>query len=1545
MKFSYFWSSAGLLFLFLSPFSPLPVWAQAPAPSGVTILSPYNGQVNLEWTPDTLGSGVTAYAISRQLLNLTCTPTPTPTGPFTPDATPTPIATVLLSAMPEAGTPVFQDFQVTNGRVYLYQVQGIDLNGPGISSAVTAAPFLAPAAVQPVSVLNIHSNALDLFWGVPVSSYPISYYSVYRYAYMATTLLPTSTSTNSPTITPTATSTPIGTWNTSTATFTPTPFTPTSTATAVFSPIAPISVATIFVPINLIAASVTGTSYSDTTCSPGPEAYYYVVMAADSDNPGNLSAQPSVPSNPALPQNMSPPGPVSLTGVLSTTTYGVSLSWTGSLSTENVTAYQVLQNSSITLTTIPYAGSGSVSYFDNTIPGTGQPVVYTVQATNAFGTTNSNPISITVAECSEASIIVTPDATTNAVTVTWQPATSGTYGLGGYQVYKSLYGVPANNPTPIASATATPNPFYVVTFNPTVGYTITPVIDTPIQNHMNYWVQPLDSTGHGGLVGVAVPPALNLAPTPPTNVGAAAPVGNDQIAVSWQAGTPGFFDSAQRYVIFRLNFTTPTPTPRFVAKVPATQLSYTDIAPELTPGTLLGYQVALADALGNTSDPASSNPVTTILLSNPPATPRVLPFTGSDTSILFSWAANPRADSVTNYLVYGSDWLTVSGNTPTPVLVAPATGTPTRVFTFAPTPTPWTANNYYLVAQNAVGNSQPATMNGIPVPAYNVTAVIPAGTQQVSVSWNLVPALTVTPVIDSYGIYRSLTPDANFTPVTTVPISTTGYMDVPPTATAGVSYYYRVTARSGQSAESPLYSVLTPDPQGSVLIWPNAPSGLTSISGANQTTLYWAGNASQENVLSYVIYQNGTPTMTVTPSPTLSVGFVETPGNLSVYQVVANNSAGPSTLSQAVSVLVPPAVTPSIGLTPPPYVTPVPSQTPAFYPAVWITGLTYSNAVGGYSINRLSVPTPSTTPTYVAIGSVNSPVSYYSDTGFAPGYVNSYQVVANNGLGLNSNPAVSAQWGVTLWPNPTNFSFAGNATSVTVSWATPTGNNVNVTGYDIYRSLYPTMTPNPTPLVSSTPPINNYFDSAVTTGTAYIYWMDAQNASGNSGLSAPQSFIPAPVPTLYLTPLAESNQLFWMPITVAATSPVTGYAIYRAGVTPSQTPNFAPIGSIVEPISNTNYVDTSNLTDGVSYIYEIAPSSQNNILGPFSNIVGQNTYPKPVSNLVAVSSDSLVQLRWNSEGVTNSTVIIQRKLGPASAASFQTIANRYQGANFIDTGVQDKNYYVYHVYTVDAQGMTSNAYASAIALPAAAPILPIVQTAESGGSTILVTGSPVTLTQNTSDTQTLIGNTLSWGGADQTFNPQTMYPLGGYSISRSMDGGGVYQNIGTIPATFVNGLPTASASYFDPVTLINGIPYTYLVQAFDNPPDLPVPLSEAVTEDLVHLSGYNPVTGYPISPNTALDRNAIRPFGASNEQLVKIRFVVTTPGNVTIKVYTLDGTFIEPLVNQVYYQPGIYWTSWDAHNKNGNLVASGVYLITTESPGGHQEFSKVAVIK
>jgi hypothetical protein len=169
--------------------------------------------------------------------------------------------------------------------------------------------------------------------------------------------------------------------------------------------------------------------------------------------------------------------------------------------------------------------------------------------------------------------------------------------------------------------------------------------------------------------------------------------------------------------------------------------------------------------------------------------------------------------------------------------------------------------------------------------------------------------------------------------------------------------------------------------------------------------------------------------------------------------------------------------------------------------------------------------------------------------------------------------------------------------------------------------------------------------------------------------------------------------------------------------------------------------------------------------------------------------------------------------------------------------------------------------------------------------------------------------------------------------------------VNQVPVTFINDIPSRPITCFDQIPLIGTSAHTYLIQAFDAPPDLPVPLSQAATQGLAHTTSYNPVIAYPVGSNTALDRNAIRPFSnLANEQKVNIRFVVSTQGNVNIKVYSLNGTFIKELVN-TSYAPGIHWTAWDAHNMNGSLVASGVYLISTESPGGHQEFQKVAVIK
>jgi hypothetical protein len=147
--------------------------ATLPAPEGFNA-SAGNGQVQLQWTPV---PSATAYLLYRHLttetptgtLPATATPTISATGTLSPTLTPVPLATVGAGEM-----GIFSDSQVTNGRHYLYQVAALDDTGLGLFAQASTAPFAAPLAVEPVSVLNLHSNALDF------SRFPLQHLSLCR---------------------------------------------------------------------------------------------------------------------------------------------------------------------------------------------------------------------------------------------------------------------------------------------------------------------------------------------------------------------------------------------------------------------------------------------------------------------------------------------------------------------------------------------------------------------------------------------------------------------------------------------------------------------------------------------------------------------------------------------------------------------------------------------------------------------------------------------------------------------------------------------------------------------------------------------------------------------------------------------------------------------------------------------------------------------------------------------------------------------------------------------------------------------------------------------------------------------------------------------------------------------------------------------------------------------------------------------------------------------------------------------------------------------
>ncbi|HEY5038440.1 MAG TPA: hypothetical protein VIJ93_05140, partial [bacterium] len=380
-----------------------------------------------------------------------------------------------------------------------------------------------------------------------------------------------------------------------------------------------------------------------------------------------------------------------------------------------------------------------------------------------------------------------------------------------------------------------------------------------------------------------------------------------------------------------------------------------------------------------------------------------------------------------------------------------------------------------------------------------------------------------------------------------------------------------------------------------------------------------------------------------------------------------------------------------------------------------------------------------------------------------------YKAVANNGAGLSASLAASGPLSISLWPNPPPTPSAQAGAAVSLAWSVPLG-DVLVSGYDIYRSttagvpqtIIGQVTTTPTPASTAV-----FVDSQVTPGIAYYYWVDSQGGNGltSSLPSSPVSIIPLLPPTLQITPGPSRNTLNWSPVSLPVPNNVTGYVVYRAILVPFQTPVFNPIGSIVEGLSNTASVDTT-VSDTVIYVYKVAATSLNGVLSSFSNSVAVTQLPSPVTNLVAVSGDGLVQLRWINQGTPNNTYTLLRKLGTAPSSAFQIIKTGVTGVNYQDMGVQDKTFYVYQMITVDSLGLTSTA-AAVTALPAKPPV---------------VTNGAVTLSQDQN------GNTLSWTAA-QPLGPsdsQNMYPLGGYHIYRSTSGGppftgdGVHQWIGTV---------------------------------------------------------------------------------------------------------------------------------------------------------------------
>jgi hypothetical protein len=177
------------------------------------------------------------------------------------------------------------------------------------------------------------------------------------------------------------------------------------------------------------------------------------------------------------------------------------------------------------------------------------------------------------------------------------------------------------------------------------------------------------------------------------------------------------------------------------------------------------------------------------------------------------------------------------------------------------------------------------------------------------------------------------------------------------------------------------------------------------------------------------------------------------------------------------------------------------------------------------------------------------------------------------------------------------------------------------------------------------------------------------------------------------------------------------------------------------------------------------------------------------------------------------------------------------------------------------------------------------------------------------------------------------YAVEGYEILRSQDGGATYTQVGTVPepasataatmGQFVDSNKATGASYYyrvAPVDAGGNLGLSYAIKFVDIP--------SGQNALYVFKNSFNPARGETVAVQCGLQES----------------------GNFWIKVYTLNGEYVNTLMPATRSQgsPSVPWLSaqvlWDGRNASGQTVASGVYLIHLEA-SGYRADARVAVIK
>jgi predicted phage tail protein len=614
---------------------------------------------------------------------------------------------------------------------------------------------------------------------------------------------------------------------------------------------------------NLVAHSLTDTSYTDPNLAPST-TYYYVVQAYDSAGKSADSAKASATTRPAPIVCTAAPSAVTVSATPISSSR-IDVSWTAATPPPGCSVSYALfmsTNSDFSSPTALASGLTATSYSATGLsPST--RYYFGVRASDSAGFADATPAGAT-----------TPSSAT-CTTVPSAPAGLTATARSPRQIDLSWSAV-----SPPSGCPAVTYAVYQATtdrFTPSDANRVAMNLSSPSYSSAGltaatsyyFIVRAFDAAGASGnssqasaTTGADV--TCTAVPTAPTGVTATA-LSTSQINLTWGSVTPPAGCSALTYAVHQSTDAsfTPSDANRVATNLPTPGYSSTG----LSPSTAYHFIVRAVDSAG--ASPGSTKASATTQAAAPtctvvPTAPSVTATSFSSSQINLSWSAvsSPPGCSGVTYAVYQS---TDASFTPSDSNRAAINLATTGYSSTGLSP----STTYYFVvrAVNAAGASPSstrasaatqtaATCSAVP-PAPSVTA-LPFSATQINLSWAAVSPPQGCPAV-SYAVYQST--DAGFTPsdATRAAINLTAPGYSATGLSPGTTYTFVVRAfdAAGASPDSSKASAATPGGVATCSVAPSAPAGVVATARSSSgIDLGWTAVTPPPGCsVSYTVYQ------------------------------------------------------------------------------------------------------------------------------------------------------------------------------------------------------------------------------------------------------------------------------------------------------------------------------------------------------------------------------------------------------------------------------------------------------------------------------------------------------------------------------------------------------------------------------------------------------------------------------------------------------------------------------------------------------------------